>query len=344
MSREVRGDAAMLAELAKALATAKRPALVVGAGVDRDGAWDATLALAERHKAGVFVAPMAARAGFPEDHPLFQGFLTAGREPIVAALQGYDLILVLGAPAFTYHVEGFGPMVPEGAALFLIADDPAMTSRIPTGTAIVSSLGPALHELLAGPVPAGRSAPAPRAAQPAAPADPLGQIYLMQRIAALRPPGSILVEESPGSRTPMHDHLPILQADGFYTTASGGLGHGLPAAVGVALGRPGERVVCLLGDGSSMYAIQGLWTAAQLRLPISFIIVNNGGYDALVQFSRVFDVSNPVGTELPGLDFVAIAQGHGVPGVRVEAGRDLDAALRYSFASQGPTLVEVMTA
>ncbi len=343
MSREVRGDAAMLAELATALSAAKRAAIVVGAGVDRDGAWDATVALAERHKAGVFVAPMAARAGFPEDHPLFQGFLTAGREPIVAALQGYDLILVLGAPAFTYHVEGFGPMVPEGAALFLIADDPAMTSRIPTGTAIVSSLGPALHELLAGPVPAGRLAPAPRAAQPAAPADPLGQIYLMQRIAALRPPGSILVEESPGSRTPMHDHLPILQADGFYTTASGGLGHGLPAAVGVALGRPGERVVCLLGDGSSMYAIQGLWTAAQLRLPISFIIVNNGGYDALVQFSRVFDVSNPVGTELPGLDFVAIAQGHGVPGVRVEAGRDLDAALRYSFASQGPTLVEVMT-
>lgn len=91
-----------------------------------------------------------------------------------------------------------------------------------------------------------------------------------------------------------------------------------------------------------MYAIQGLWTAAQLQLPISFIIVNNGGYDALVQFSRVFQVSNPVGTRVAGLDFVAIAQGHGVPGVRVTAGADLDAALRASFAANGPSLVEVV--
>ncbi|MFM7028387.1 MAG: benzoylformate decarboxylase [Chakrabartia sp.] len=342
MSREVRGDAALLSELANALAQAKRPALVVGAGVDRDGAWAAAIALAERHKAGVFVAPMAARAGFPEDHPLFQGFLTAGREPIVAALQGHDLILVLGAPAFTYHVEGFGPFVPDGAQLFLIADDPAITSRIPSGTAIVSSLGPALADLLAGPAPAVRPAPAPRAPQPAAPADPLGQIYLMQRLAALRPKGSILVEESPGSRTPMHDHLPILAAETFYTTASGGLGHGLPAAIGIALGKPGQRVICLLGDGSSMYAIQGLWSAAQLGLPISFILVNNGGYDALVQFGRVFDVANPVGTRLAGLDFVAIAQGQGVPGQRVSVGPELDAALNASFSAQGPTLIEVV--
>lgn len=344
MSRSVAGDAALLAEVAEALATAQRPAIIVGAGVDRDGAWDATRMLAERHKAGVFVAPMAARAGFAEDHPLFQGFLTAGREPIVAALQGYDLILVLGAPAFTYHVEGFGPFVPEGSALFLIADDPAITSRVPQGTAIVSSLGPALERLLAGPDPIARTAPAPRPAQPAAAPDPLGQIYLMQRIAAQRPKDSVLVEESPGSRTPMHDHLPICQASGFFTTASGGLGHGLPAAVGVALAKPDQRVICLLGDGSSLYAIQGLWTAAQLRLPISFIIVNNGGYDALVQFGRVFQVHNPVGTQLPGLDFVALAQGHGVPGVRVDQGGNLDAALHNSFSTPGPNLVEVMIA
>jgi benzoylformate decarboxylase len=342
MSRTVRGDAALLAELATALATAKRPAFVVGAGVDRDGAWDATVALAERHQAGVFVAPMAARAGFPEDHPLFQGFLTAGREPIVAALQGHDLILVLGAPAFTYHVEGFGPIVPDGATLFLIADDPAIASRVPVGTAIVSSLGAALDDLLAGPAPVARAAPSPRPAQPAAAPVPLGQIYLMQRLAAHRPKDSILVEESPGSRTPMHDHLPILRESGFYTTASGGLGHGLPAAIGVALGQPGARIICLLGDGSSMYAIQGLWTAAQLGLPISFIIVNNGGYDALVQFGRVFQVHNPVGTSLTGLDFVALAQGHGVPGVRVTDGQDLDDALQNSFALPGPSLIEVM--
>lgn len=161
VSQQVRGDAAMLAQLAEALATARKPAVVVGAGVGRDDCWDETVALAERHKASVWVAPMAARAGFPEDHPLFQGFLTAGREPIVESLSGHDLILVLGAPTFTYHVEGFGPHVPEGAKLVQIVDDPAMASWVPTGTAIVSSLKPALTELLAGPNPIQRTASAP---------------------------------------------------------------------------------------------------------------------------------------------------------------------------------------
>src|SRR5205823_2715933 len=68
---------------------------------------------------------------------------------------------------------------------------------------------------------------------------------------------------------------------GFYTAASGGLGYGLPAAVGIALGSPGRRVICLLGDGSSLYSIQALWTAARHRLPVSFLVLNNGGYGAL---------------------------------------------------------------
>ena len=342
VSQTVRGDASMLGQLAEALATARNPAIVVGAGVDRDQCWDETIALAERHKAAVWTAPMAARAGFPEDHPLYQGFLTAGREPIVASLTGHDLILVLGAPTFIYHVEGFGPHVPEGAKLFQIVDNPDMASWVPTGTSIVSSLKPALTDLLAGPNPVARTAPAPRAAFPPLPAMPLTDAYLMQRMAALRPKGSIIVEEAPSTRGPMHDHLPILDRDTFYTCASGGLGHGLPASVGVALGRPGEKVICLLGDGSSMYAIQGLWTAAQLRLPISFIIVNNGGYEALINFGRVFGLQQTVGTDLSGLDFVSIGQGQGVPGVRVSAGGDLDAALAHSFAADGPTLVEVM--
>lgn len=342
VSQQVRGDAAMLAQLTEALATARKPAIVVGAGVGRDDCWDETVALAERHKAAVWVAPMAARAGFPEDHPLFQGFLTAGREPIVESLGGHDLILVLGAPTFTYHVEGFGPHVPEGAKLVQIVDDPAMASWVPTGMAIVSSLKPALTELLAGSNPVQRTAPSPRAPFAQLPSMPLTDAYLLQRLAALRPADSIIVEEAPSTRGPMHDHLPILAKDSFYTCASGGLGHGLPSSIGVALGRPGQRVICLLGDGSSMYAIQGLWTAAQLRLPISFIIVNNGGYEALINFGRVFGLQQTVGTDLSGLDFVSIGQGQGVPGVRVSAGDDLDAALVHSFGVDGPTLVEVV--
>jgi benzoylformate decarboxylase len=164
---------------------------------------------------------------------------------------------------------------------------------------------------------------------------------LLQQIASLRPAGSLIVEEAPSSRGPMHDYLPIIERDTFYTCASGGLGHGLPAAIGVALGRPGERVIAILGDGSSMYAIQGLWTAVQLNLPIAFIIVNNRRYEALVQFGQHFGLQRPVGTQLAGIDFRGIARALGCDALRVEDPEALDDALRTAFAASGPTLVDV---
>src|SRR5262249_56565876 len=132
----------------------------------------------------------------------------------------------------------------------------------------------------------GRTAPPELIGPPRVSGTPLTDAYVVQQIAALRPKGAILVEEAPSTRGPMHDYLPIIERDTFYTCASGGLGHGLPAAVGVAMGRPTERVIALLGDGSSLYSIQGLWSAAQLRLPVTFIIVNNRRYEALKQFAR----------------------------------------------------------
>jgi benzoylformate decarboxylase len=336
------GDPVMLGEIAEALAAATRPAIVVGAGVARDGAWDEVIALAERHQAAIWVAPMSARNSFPEDHRLFAGFLTAGREAIVASLDGHDLILVLGGPMSLYHVEGFGPHVPERTRLFQIVDNHRLAAWSPVGNAMIAHLKPALVALLAGPAPIDRAAPAPR--RPAALLDgrAFTDAYLLQQIARLRPAGAVIVEEAPSSRGPMHEYLPITEKDGFYTCASGGLGHGLPASIGVALGRPGEKVIAVLGDGSSMYAIQGLWTAAQLRLPISFVIVNNRRYEALVHFGRHFGLQNVVGSKLPDIDFAAIAGGQGVEAVRVEGAAGLDAALTASFAAAGPTLVEVV--
>ena len=78
----------------------------------------------------------------------------------------------------------------------------------------------------------------------------------------------------------------MIEPDSFHTCASGGLGHGLPAAVGVALGLPTRKVIGLIGDGSAMYSIQGLWTAAELQLPVAFVIVNNRSYQALVEFGK----------------------------------------------------------
>lgn len=336
------GDPAMLAEVASALATAQRPALVVGAGVARDDAWQEVIALAERHNMPVWTAPMAARNGFPENHPLFAGFLAAGREAIVEALDGHDLVVVLGGPLSLYHVEGFGPHAPPGTTVVQIVDNHALAAWSPVGMAIIANTKSAARTLLAGPEPIVRSAPAPRPPIKRLDGHALTDAWLLQQIAALRPEGAVIVEEAPSSRGAMHDRLPILQRDGFYTCASGGLGHGLPAAIGVALGRPGEKIMAILGDGSAMYAIQGLWSAVRLGLPISFIVIRNGRYEALVGFGRHFGLQQTVGTDLLYLDFCALARGQGVEATRVETVQALDAALQASFAAPGPTLVEVV--
>ena len=160
VSDVVRGDPALLETIARELAAAERPAFVIGAATARDDAWDEAIALAERHQAKVWVSPMSARNGFPENHRLFAGFLAADRAKVVASLTGHDVILVLGAPAFTYHVEGVGPHVPPGAKLFQLVDDPGVASWTPVGVSVVTSLKLGIRDLLSGPPPRPRAAPA----------------------------------------------------------------------------------------------------------------------------------------------------------------------------------------
>ncbi len=136
----VAGDPALLARAAAALSAARRPVFVVGASVARDAAWDEVIALAEAHHAAVWVSPMSARNSFPERHPLFAGFLPADRVRIVERLDGTDFILVLGAPVFTYHMEGQGPHIPAGASLVQLTDDPGAAAWCPVGTSIVTNL------------------------------------------------------------------------------------------------------------------------------------------------------------------------------------------------------------
>jgi benzoylformate decarboxylase len=134
----------------------------------------------------------------------------------------------------------------------------------------------------------------------------------------------------------------MLAPDSFYSTASGGLGYALPAAVGIALARPGERVIALVGDGSAMYSIQALFSAARARVPLSVLVINNRRYEALDNFGRHFALDRVEGTVLSGIDFCAIAQGHGVAARRAETPDQLDAALAWAFGEAGPTLVEIV--
>jgi benzoylformate decarboxylase len=358
VAREVhaafRGDPSALGAVAAALAASARPAVVVGPGVDRDGAWDAVVELVERIGAAVWVSPLSSRCSFPEDHPAFAGFLVPERRKLAAQLAPHDVVLVLGAPVFTYHVHADGPFVAEGTQLLQLVDDATEAARAPVGTAVLTTLRPGVEEVLAalgsnpgasggraGPtVRPGDSAGRVRAATPE-PSDPMTGAYVLAALDRLLPEDAIVVEEAPSHRNALHEHLPIRRPGSFFNGASGGLGWALPAAVGIGLGQPGRRVLCLVGDGSSLYSIQALWTAAQLRLPITFVVLNNGGYVALKALGLHLGVERPPGVDLPGLDLVAIAEGFGCAGRRVERAALLEKELRAALADAGPTLLDV---
>ena len=343
VSRELGPDRAAMDELVAALTAARNPALVVGPGVDRAGCATLMVQLAERAKAGVWVSPFSARCSFPERHPLFQGFLHASPGQLSDALKPHDLVLVIGAPVFTFHVEGHAAIFDGATAIYQITDDADGAAVPPISTSIIATMRPALLLLLELLPETKRAAPQARVLPEAPkPSDPIPVDYLLHTLGQALPAGAALVEEIPSHRPLMHKFMPMPGADSFYTMSSGGLGYSLPAAVGMALGRPKDRIVCLIGDGSAMYSLQALWTAAQRRLPMTVVVINNSGYGAMRSFSQVMQVRNVPGLELPGLDFVKLAEGMGCDAVRVSRSAELPAALARGLAHDGPSLVEVM--
>ena len=176
----------------------------------------------------------------------------------------------------------------------------------------------------------------------AAASDPISAEFLLHSLSVAMPDGAVLVEEAPSHRPALQKFMPMRGQDSFYTMASGGLGHSLPAAVGIALGRPNIRTVCLIGDGSAMYSIQSLWTAAQRKLPLTMIVINNEGYGAMRSFSQVMQVRDVPGLDMPGIDFVKITQGMGCDATRVTKSSELAGALKRALSHHGTSVVEVM--
>jgi len=343
VSREIGPDPEAIRSLAAALAASKRPALVVGPGVDRAQAVGLMVRLAEKTKAAVWVSPFSARCSFPERHPQFTGFLHASPAQVSDALRGYDPVVVIGAPVFTFHVEGHAPIFDGATTIFQIIDDPDAAAVSPVGSSVVATMKPALNMLLDLLPETKRAAPEGRVPAPApAAGDPVPVEFLLHTLSTAMPDDAVLVEEAPSHRPAMQKFMPMRGHDSFYTMTSGGLGFGLPAAVGMALGKGGIRTVCLIGDGSAMYSIQALWTAAQRKLPLTIVVINNAGYGAMRSFSQVMQVRNVPGLDLPGIDFVKIAQGLGCDAVRVAKSSELKPALARGLSHKGVSLIEVM--
>ncbi|MFE7199683.1 benzoylformate decarboxylase [Pseudonocardia alni] len=340
------GEAA-LSELAGALAGAANPVLVLGPQVDADRANDHAVALAERLACPVWIAPSASRCPFPTRHPAFRGILPASVRDVSDRLAGHDVVLVAGAPVFRYHQWVPGDLLPAGTRLLHLTADPAEAARAPMGEAWVGPVGPALAAL-ARRVPASGREPLPPRSGPPAPRGaedhvPPQQLFALVRDAA--PAGTVHVCESTSTIDDFVAQADLTEPGSYLFPASGGLGFGLPAAVGAQLAHgEARRVVALVGDGSANYGITALWTAAQYRVPVVFVILKNGTYGALRGFAGLLGTGETPGLDVPGLDFVKISEGYGVPAVSVSDAASTAAALKDAFAADGPRLVEVVTA
>lgn len=343
---ELAPDVVAIRKLAGAIEKATNIAFVAGPTVDRSGAVDLMVELAERCDAAVWASPMSSRASFPERHPQFAGFLQAAPTPLSKSLEAYDLVVVFGAPVFTFHIEGACNFLRSGTPLWQVTDDPTEAAIAATGSSILSTLPSALRTLLGEVTAKKRTVRPPKVIEtvspPAADGKPMPAEFLLSRLSAALPEGAIVVEEAPSHRPAIQRYLPMSGADSFYTMASGGLGYSLPASVGVAFARQGRRIVCLIGDGSTMYSVQAIWTAVQHKLPLTIIVLNNSGYGAMRTFSRILGAERPPGIDLPGIDFVKMAEALGCTASRVHDAADVDAALREALTGTEPKLLEVI--
>ena len=346
VSRRTAPDPDALKDAVALLSGARNPALVFGPGVDRSGGWEAAVTLAEKLRAPVYSPPAAERAGFPEDHPQFMGTLPFAIGPLGEKLKGHDVVLVVGAPVFRYYPYVPGEYLPAGTRLIHFTDDPNEAARAPVGDAILGDAALACAMLADAVTASDRPLPTPRPAQSAPEqTTPMTADFLFHALAGARPEGAVLVQESPSNMKPMHMRLPATKPNSYYSMASGGLGFGLPASVGIALaerqtGR-NRPVVAVIGDGSFQYSIQALYTAAQHRLPILVIVPDNREYAILKSFAEEEKTTGIPGLDLPGLDIVTLAKGYGCDARRVEQPGDLVEALQSGMAAAGPTVLEV---
>jgi benzoylformate decarboxylase len=341
-------DPVALEDVAQLLLNARSPVMVAGPDIDASGGWDAAVQLAEKQRLAVWATPATGggRLGFPENHANFQGVLPPAIGPLSETLKGHDLVLVVGSTVFPYYPYIPGPLLPEGTSLVQLTSDPGEAARAPMGNAIVGDVALALERLLELLGPSERPAPQPRPL-PGAPAeaDPISGSTAMAALADVWPEDGIAVVETPSSTVALRNRLRLSRPGSYYFSASGGLGFGIAASVGVQLAQPQRPVVCVLGEGSAQYGITALWTAAAYRVPVTFLVLRNEEYMILKWFAEFEQAKGLPGLDLPGLDVASVAEAYGVPSQEVGTREELTEALRAAIAvREGPRLVQVPVA
>ena len=325
-------DPAAIDELAALVEDARAPVLVVGAGADSRATWAALVALAERLAAPVWQEAFGARAGFPQDHPLFAGQLPADRPRLRSALDGHDLVLAVGAPVFRQYPFMPGPLVAPGTRVAIITDDPAEAHRSPADLAVLAPPAAVCGALAARVDDRASEAPdrppGPRrpALDPPGPGEALRPGHVFAALAERLPVDTVVVEESPSSRPELEARLPARAPLGFLSAAMGGLGFAVPGAIGVRMALPDRPVVALVGDGAALYQVQALWSAARYGAGVLFVVLANGRYAIMDRLAERHGEAAPW-PAFEDIRLAAVADGLGCPARRIETHDELVAVL-----------------
>ena len=317
VSTTIAPDPIRLSEFAARISKAKNFTLVLGQEVDKSLGWVAAVELAELLNVPVFQAPLAERAVFPEINPLFQGALPIARGPLSTALMGFDLVLVVGAEVWRYYPYAAGPVSPPGLELLQITNDPHDAASALVGDSLLSDARLALEGLVlllrnttAPPSPNGtaqvpQTAPAPAQSKPRNGTSLMTASEAFTAVALLRAKHDILVQESPSNVADLLYAWPIVEQETYFTSASGGLGWGAPAAVGIALAQKNRTTVLAVGDGSLHYSVQSIYTAVQHKLNLIILVPRNEEYAILKEFAVFEDTPNCREYRLCGHTFAA---------------------------------------
>jgi benzoylformate decarboxylase len=366
-------DPVSLQRAARLLCTSANPVVIAGDGCARSGAVAEVVRLAEMAAARVYTEPLNSLMDFPTGHSLFAGPLFPNAKQTMAQLAGADVILVIGANILTPLVHTGERMLPADAKLIQIdIDEHELGKNYPAEVAIWSDPRTALRQLIdslsselsdgvVGGLEARRAAISGRIAEGRAkfaegslvgPSDAaMSPGFVAREMRAVAAPDAIMVDESVTSTAFVRTFFELNEPGTYFYAKGGSLGLGLPEAVGVKLAHPDRQVICAVGDGSALYSIQALWTAAHYRLAVVFVIFNNSSYMILkggLMAMKGASASRGVFTGMditdPEVNFVRLAESMGVAGQRVSRATELRPALEWALASGGPALLDVAIA
>lgn len=348
--RGVRGVPDGIDAAVEVLRGARSLAVIAGSGNDTDDGWRALTGLAEHLDAPVWIEPFGSRAGFPQDHRLYQGQVPADRPRVRDTFADHDVVLVVATHALRQYPFRDGPLFPTGTQVVVLTAESDQANRSAADLALVGDVSRMLDAIAAALPAAGTRRPAAASAAeafalpPPADGEPLRAAHVFALLADALPADTILVEESPSSRPALQAMVPARAPLGFVSAAMGGLGFAMPAAIGLKKALPDRPVVAVVGDGSAMYAVQSLWSAGDQAAGVVFLVMANGTYAVMDRLAEQGD-GKPAWPQFPAVSTSQIARGYGITARRVTDYSTLQAeigALADGLAARRePLLLEI---